>query len=316
MKKIVSAILLLGMVMSFSGCEKGGDNRREKPTLLEIGDTYKIDDYAEFTPIKISTAKKIMASMGTGYYENDNDGETYVDVVFDVVNIGREVIDSDEFMEAVAVSPSGVEYDEVTYAVETGNMSYMSTYEEMIPQTISRFHASISLPETEKELTLEFEINDKKFAVEYNTEREVKKTIPLDVGDAIGDKNYAIAELLDYKFIDKVVPTNTNGFYNYYEVGNTDNTYLALEFKVTNYQEDEKDIDTFLAARATFKEKYRYTGFIVGEEDEQSLTTYAKIKPLADMKIYCLIEVPKTVMEEDYEVSVMFNKKEYLFKSK
>lgn len=316
MKKIVSAVLLMCLVVSFSGCDKDSENIKEKPTELEIGNTYKIDDYAEFTPIKITTAKKIMASMGTGYYENNNEGETYVDMVFDVINTSDDVIESEKFMEAVAVNESGTRYKDVTYSVETDNLSYMSTYDEMIPQTISRFHASISVPETEKELTLKIEIEDKKFSIEYNTEREIKKTTPLDVGDVIGDKNYATAEFLDYKFIDKVVPSNTNGFYNYYEVGNSDNTYLALEFNVTNYQEDEKNIDTFLSARAKFKDKYKYTGFIVGEEEETRLTTYTKITPLSGMKVYCLIEVPKAVMYEDYEVSVMFNKKEYLFKSK
>lgn len=316
MKKIVSAILLASLCLSVSGCDKDEKERREKPTELEIGTTYKIDDFAEITPIKITTSNKIMASMGSSFYENTNDGETYVDMVFDVVNIGKEVIDSEEFMEAIAKNSDGVEFEDVTYAVETDNLTYMSTYEEMIPQTISRFHASISVPETEKELTLEVEIEDKNFVIEYNTEREIKKTIPLDVGDVIGDKNYATAEFLDYKFIDKVVPSNTNGFYNYYEVGNSDNTYLAMEFLVTNYQEDEKDIDTFLSARATFMGKYKYTGFPVGEDEETSLSSYAEITPLSSMKVYYLIEVPKTVMDEDYEVSVMFNKKEYLFKNR
>ena len=316
MKRIISAVLLFVIAISLAGCRTESYDYKEKPTVLEIGKTHKIEDFAEFTLVKITTSKKIMASMGTGYYENNNDGKTYVDAVFDVVNIGREVIDSDDFMEVEAVGESGTEYDDVVYAVETNNMSYMSTYEEMIPQTISRFHASISIPETEKELTLEFEIEDKKFTVEYNTAREIKKTIPLDLGDVIGDKTYATAEFLDYKFIDKVMPTNTNGFYNYYEVDNPDSTYLALLFRVTNYQEDEKEIDTFLSSRAMFMGKYRYTGFVVGEEDESSLTSHAKIKPLSDMKMYCLIEVPKKVLEEEYEVSVMFNKKEYLFKSK
>ena len=116
----------------------------------------------------------------------------------------------------------------------------------------------------------------------------------------------------NYTFTDTILPTDVSGPYSYYEVDNTDNTYLALSFQLTNEMSDGHDMDKFLYCTATFDGKYSYTGFLVAEEEDGTgFDSYVTLDPLAPRHVLCLIEVPDTVVEMPVSISVIFDKQEY-----
>lgn len=341
MRKYMPVLIAGLLVLSLSACGSSGKDPAQSPasgitiqitqqspspsaeptpseTLpLELGTAIQVPDYAELTLVRITTTQEVRATMDNGiYYENRNDGETYVDAVFDVVNQSGSTIPCDELLEASAVGAAGGEYDSVLYCGEKDDMGSISTGVEIAPLSTGRIHAALSVPESETSLTLYFDINGTRYSCAYNAQTELKLTTPLKTGDVVDSPDYASMEFLGYEFTDAVYPTNTNGYYRYYKVDSSDNTYLALTFRITNYQSTDKDIDTFLSGRAVFMDKYRYNGFVVSENsDGSSLSNYNSIQPLATAKVICLIEVPKSVTQESFTVSLMFDGQEYTLSS-
>ena len=342
MKKLIALLLACGMLCALAACSGGGKmnisiesetgsvspsaapqntgSQEQTPpaaVTLELNTPYEVPDFAEVTLVRITTTNEVWASMGgTLYYENKNDGEIYIDAVFDVVNTSSETIECDELMTATAVGSNGVEYDTVLYCGEKNDMTSVSVNVDIPPLSSGRVHAAVSVPAAETAFTLNYDVNGTLFTCPYNTSTDLKTTTPLKAGDVIENEDYASLEFSGYEFTEAVYPTNTNGYYRYYKVDNSDNTYLALTFRVTNYQSTAKDVDTFLSGRATFLDKYKYNGFVVSENDDgSSLITYGSIQPLATARVVCLIEVPKSLAEESFSVSIMFDKQEYTVSS-
>lgn len=337
MKKYTPALIAGLLVLSLSACGGSGEGpvqssapgitiqiTRESPSPsaepapaealpLELGTAVQVPEYAELTLVRVTTTQEVRATMDNGiYYENNNDGEIYVDAVFDVVNHSGRAIPCDELLEASATGSGGEEYDHVLYCGEKDDMGSISTGVEIAPLSTGRIHAALSVPESETSLTLYFDVNGTRYTCGYDTQAELKLTTPLKVGDVVENADYASMEFLGYEFTEAVYPTNTNGYYRYYKVDNSDNTYLALTFQITNYQSTAKEIDTFLRGRAVFMEKYKYNGFVVSENsDGSSLSNYNDIQPLSTARVICLIEVPKSVAQEAFTVSLMFDGQEY-----
>lgn len=326
MKKTIAMLLAVAMCLSLSACGTSGNEPDKTPAgsiteeqvpddSLKLGKTYEVEGYGELTLVRVATTDKIEGTLGGDiYYENNDKVKTFVDVVFDVTNTSGKVISSEEFMKAIAVSEGGTEYADTLYCVETRDMTAVEKYEDLLPDQTARFHAAITIPTSKTGLTLNFAVQDTVFSHDYEVGTEVKNVTGLVVGDTIGGAEYATAEFMGYEFTDKVNPSETSGYYRYYQVENPDNTYLAMKFKITNHQTMEKGIDTFISGKAAFEGNAKYAGVIISESaDGQSLSEGGTIEPDGSAIVYCLIEVPKTVSEQDFTASIMFNAQEYAF---
>lgn len=343
MKKPLSLLLAVALVLSLTACggdtssgskdvgstqgvSSGNDNTSSnsntapdesadvKGTVLELETSYEVPDYTEFTLVSITTTDKVTSSMDGSFYYPSDDGKIYVDVVFDLTNTGTEAIDIDDFMSLTAVNSSGTSYPCGLYCIESDGMTDLDTWGEITPLASTRFHAAVAVPDSETKLTLDFDIGGSPFTYEYETGQSIKKTIELHPGDVIENENYASMEFLDYEFTEDLLPPNTSGYYRHYQVDDTNSIYLVLKFNVTNYQATSKDIDTFIGVGTTFADKYKYTGFVVQEdEDGRGFSSYDNIDPLTSAKLYYLIEVPKTVMDKSFAVNIVFDKQEYTF---
>lgn len=119
------------------------------------------------------------------------------------------------------------------------------------------------------------------------------------------------------EYTDDLLPSNTSGAYSHYDIDNSSNTYLVAKFDITNYMSSEKDCDTFIGIKALYLDKYTYTGFVVVEDDDgKGFSSYEDISPLSTRHFYYLIEVPKTVVENDVTLTISFNGKEYTYTGK
>ena len=297
--------------------QKNGHETNTPPSkgesTLTLDNAVTVDGYAKATLVKVQTSDKIEASMGNNiYYENKNSGQVYVDSIFDIENISSSDIRTDDFMKATATSSNGTTYQASLYCIETNDMTYVSQYESLPPLSSNRFHAAVSVPSSETEFTLRYDIGGQTFTYEYALNKVEKTENPLHVGDSLGDDTYATLTFMGTEFTDDLLPPNTSGFYSHYEVKNPSNTYLVAKFEVTNYQSSGKKPDSFIGVKAIFNDKYKYTGTILREDsDGNGFNAYDDISPLEKTNLYALIEVPKSVQGSPCKLNVVFNRTEY-----
>lgn len=336
MKKLLSFLLATAMCMTLCACggntntsNEGTNNanasnnssvseKEEKGTELVLATQNTVADYADFTLFKVVTGKKITASIaGDIYYENNNSGETFVDIIVDWTNTSAETISSEDVVIASASNSSGTEYTNCLYAVETNNATYLSQYENIAPLSTVRLHCAISVPETETDLTLKLVAKDKEYTYGYSLGDVASSAKEIKVGDSVEETDYATLVFNGIEYTNDLLPSNTSGAYSHYEIDNASNTYLVVKFDVTNYMSSDRDCESFVGIKALYLDKYTYTGFVVVEDDDgKGFSSYEDISPLSTRHFYYLIEVPKTVIENDVTLTISFNGKEYTYTGK
>lgn len=322
MKKKILAILTVVLCLVLSSCSgttgnEGNteENKKENSSsALTIGTENKIENYVDFSLVKVETTKKISAPMASLYYEISDVGMTYVDVILDVTNTSTADIISDDIAEAWAVGANGSEYRSVFYALENSSGTDISQYENLAPLTKAKLHCGIKVSETETNVTIKLRINGNEYLYDYALGKAVSNAKMISIGESIEATDYATMVFNGIEYTDDLLPSNTSSSYRHYEVDDPASTYLVVKYDITNYQSTSKDIDTFVGAKATFMEKYTYTGFVVVEEtDGTGFDSYANIDPLTTRHFYYLIEVPDTVAGNAVSIELTFNGKEYIY---
>lgn len=297
--------------------DKEGDEAPEAAEL-SLGETNEVEDYLEFSLFKITTTKKVTALMGDEiYYEAPNSNESYVDIVLDVKNCSNVSLSTEELLEVSATDSDGTTFDNVLYAIETNDNTYISKYETISPLSRARFHCAIALPDSEETLTLTLSIKGESFACEYGMGDVVRNAPALSEGELLEAEDYATMRFHGIDYTNDLLPTDTSGAYSHYQIDNASNTYLAVKFDITNYQSIAKEEHTFVGMTAQYMGKYNYTGFAVVEDtDGKGFSTYEEIDPLTTRYFYYLFEVPKTVIEHEVELTIAFNGQEYTYTGK
>lgn len=201
-------------------------------------------------------------------------------------------------------------------AVETDNYSSLNTYGDIAPLDTVRLHCAVTVPETETELTLQLKVDGKIFTYHYVMGETASIAKTLNAGDAIEKADYATFTFRGISYGDKLSPSNGENSYSYYSVDDPSNTYLIVEYDITNQAEDQKSADSFLGVKASYLNKYNYTGFLVLENSEGTGFDgyYESIVPLSSRHCYYLIEVPKSVTENEVTVTLFFAGDEYIVK--
>ena len=151
------------------------------------------------------------------------------------------------------------------------------------------------------------------------TNSSSNKAVDVDLGQQIEyPDNYTIS-FLSSNFTKKVVPTNPDSYYSYYEAKDKDNnTYFVLKTNIKNLGTEKLEGEKLPDAKLIYDEKYKYDAFLVTEEDDGSdlegYDWYMDIDPLKTKKIWYLVEIPNEVENETNKSLVMeyqFNDKTY-----
>lgn len=318
-KAVIALILIAILAVTMVACGSNGDNSgggfSKNTTELILGQLNSIENVAEFTMFKVQTTPKITASLDGGlFYENQNSGETYVDIIFDIKNLKAENVSSEDFLVASAEGSDGTQYAPSLYAIETNNGTYVSAYENIAPLSTARFHCGISVPETETSLKINIAVGEEKYFYNYSVGAKVDQAVTIAKGEKIEAEDFAEFVFKGIEYTDDLLPSNTNNAYSHYEVDDKDNTYLVVKYYLKNLQGSAKQADTFVGIKAVYMDKYTYTGFVVVEDkDGRGFSSYDSIKPLSTGKCYCLIEVPKSVAENEVTLEISFDSKDYTF---
>lgn len=330
-KKLLSVLFALIICISVCACDEYYDafmgitegeedeqnpaNNKKDPVTIELGKTYTVEDYIEFTLFKITTTKKVAASMGDDiHFENQNANESYVDIVLDIKNISTDPLSSNDLLTASAEDKNSNHFANTLYGIETNDSTHISQYEQIASLSTARFHCALSLPDSSTELTVTLDINGDPFTLDYTFGEIVRNATALKEGDTVEVKDYATMTFGGIEYTDDLLPSNTSGAYSHYQIDDASNTYLVVKFDITNYQSIAKRESTFVGVTAQYMNKYSYTGFVVVEDsDQKGYSLYEDIEPLTTRKFCYLFEIPKTVIENEVALTIAFGGQEYTY---
>ena len=288
-----------------------------KATPITLGVKNSVTNYADFTLSKIVTDKKILAPMGNTGFENKETGKTYIEVVFEVTNTGAEKVRCDKFFTITAVNAGGMEYDCESVTMETDHGRFLSQYKTVEPMTTVRLHCAISVPETETSLTLNMDVNGEIFSYVYILGTTVTNAKALQVGETIESADFATFTFNGISYTDDVLPSNTSGAYTHYPIDNADNTYLVVDFDLTNYTGTARLCDEFFGIKATYQGKYTYSGDMVVEKPNGTgFASFEGLAPLVKRHALYLIEVPKSVTADEVSLTIFCNGQEFTYTGK
>lgn len=136
----------------------------------------------------------------------------------------------------------------------------------------------------------------------------------MKIGYEIESEDYEVMTFKGIEYTTDLLPSNTNGFYTHYEVNDSENTYLVVKYDIKNLQGSVKDAETFVGVKAVYMDKYTYSGFVVEEPDGTGFNSYDSIKPLSKASCYCLIEIPKSVADNQVNLEIALLRKNICLK--
>ena len=315
MKKLLSLIMVIAMVLSLASCGGGGSSEPAKTaTPLVIGEKHTIEGFAEFTLFKIQTTDKIGASVDSSYSYASSDGTKYVDLVLDITNLGAETIEAEDIVSVTATNATGGNYTCSTFISENASGTEIDAYASINPLASTRLHCATSVSDSEEAVKLTLTVNGQEYTYDYICSEIVRDAKTIAKGDVLEKEDFAKLEFKGAMYTDDLMPSNTSGYYSHYQVDSSDNTYLVVKMNLTNYQSSGRNLESFVGVKATYMDKYTYDGFMVVEEsDKTGFDSYCDLSPLAEYKAFVLIEVPKTVTENDAVIELAFAGQEYLY---
>lgn len=331
MKKWIAFLLALTICLSLCACkqEPAPVETPEPEVEMEVvpeavpeetvvtllpGETHEIPGYADLTLVRIVASNKLEASMSGGqYYTRNAEGEIFIDMVFDVVNHTAEVIPAVDFMTAVAVSADGTEYVCNIFGSEINDMTDFSLFGELATQTVTRFHAAVSVPSAKTEFTLNFTVNGETFTCDFSSEAALRTSNELTAGTVLEQEGFGQAEFLGWEFADAVYPSEMVGSYQFFEPSEEDHSYLVLKFLVTSALDEAKAVGTFISARASVAGADAADGLTVSEnEDHRGLSNVNDLAPQTSTRVYCLVDIPAASKGQSFEAVVTFGGQEYI----
>ena len=329
MKKAISILLALLIVLSLCACgktddsstapadneavENENDNQTADNTVLALNQTYSIENFADLTLIKICTTDKLQAPSGGIYYQPTEEGNSYIDLIFEFTNTSATAINSNDIATLSGQGKSGTVYSSFTVAVESG--SDISTYTSINPLEKVKLHCALSVPPSETDINVELKIKETKYTLSYALNTTISNAVEIKLNEKIEATDYADLTLKSVEYTDDILPSNTSGVYSHYPIDDANNTYLVAKFEVTNYQSAGKRCETFVSMTAEYMNKYKYTGSVMVEDsDGKGFSSYEDIEPLTTRTLVYKIEVPKTVSSNEVTLTITFNGNEYLFK--
>ena len=141
----------------------------------------------------------------------------------------------------------------------------------------------------------------------------------VNVGEVIKTKDWEIT-IDSAQFSQKVEAPQSSGYFrNYYQVDDSDNTYLYVVLNCKNISTLDIIADEIASVNVKYKEDYQYSSFstILDGQSGFTYTNITSIKPLTSDKIYYLSEMPKSVegdISSPIEIYIKVNGETFIYK--
>ena len=323
-KRFLPAVVLVMLMLGLSAC--GATVEAEVTPLVTVqtevtarsfglGEPQTVGNTV-FTLFKISTTDRVASTMNPNlFYENTAEGESFVDVIFDVTNCGTEPLSSEDLIQAVATLPDGTICKNALYLLETYRNTQLAQNATLEAGESGRFHCAISVPMAGSMTKLRFTVGDSLYEIDYKLNTTVRDAVLLQVDETVTVEQYASLTFRGIEYTDDLLPKDTSGTYRHYPVADSSNTYLVVRLTLTNLQESAKRENTFVQLKAHYTDGSVYNGMLLVEDaDGRGFSEYDALVPEQATDCCYLIEVPKAQTESAVEITIIFAEKEYVFR--
>ncbi len=148
---------------------------------------------------------------------------------------------------------------------------------------------------------------------------EIEEKQYVNVGEVIKTKDWEIT-IDSAQFSQKVEAPQQSGYFsNYYQVGDSDNTYLYVVLNCKNISTLDMMADEVAGVNVKYKNDYQYSSFSAMLDGQLGFTytNITSIKPLTSDKIYYLSEMPKSIEDDTdspIEIYIKVNGETFVYK--
>jgi len=116
-------------------------------------------------------------------------------------------------------------------------------------------------------------------------------------------------QVYEIKFARKILPPNTSGYYTYYEVKSSGETFLDIVITIKNLDTIIKSVDDLVSVNVLYDNQYTYNSSPIVVDSDGSFT-YALIsgvQPLSSKVAHYLVTVPNEVQNNSKSLIIIFN---------
>ncbi|MPL90661.1 hypothetical protein SDC9_36715 [bioreactor metagenome] len=334
MKKLITLILALTMLLSLCACGGGsttqtntpaGEESQEAPGTealpeaeqsapvvaeLLLNKANVVEDIAEYTVVTMYSTDDVMPPKPASVFSHyeASSGCTYVVAVLDVKNLAASDVTAQDLLTA-GLAIDGQIYDANCIVEEDDGASfgYGNTTAVSALDT-ARLYYLFDVPANTDMEKLQLNIiagTDTRTAIIGLSAFESKiKAITLNT--EITDSETISLTVNDVYFSTTLYPPITTGYYSYYEAA-AGKTYLIVKVTAKNLKGNDMKFDSIAGVKCVYNEKYNYSMFTVLETDGgANLNGYPgqyAIAPLDSGVAYYLAEVPAEVESGKVEIS-------------
>lgn len=303
-------------------------------SVITVGETNTVENFAEFSMFRIMTTDKVTAScMGTSmrtYSLTDDSERIIVDTTFDWTNTSSDYIDIRELMTVTATAADGTVYDECTFSTEAEGMDGVARrdlylYSEIEPGASARIHCSVPVPQDTENLTIKYTVRNHTFDYDYRLGDIDTSAKELKLGDKLEAEcgSLTISDIIyQSTFMPDAIPSM-----GVTVMGHDPelNTFLAPVMTLTSKADKMLPPDNFVNITAQYTGEYHLyydsmypevAFYEVESLPEVDIPGYtSEIYPGQTYSpIYYLITIQKTSMGQPLTLLISFGGEDYIYR--
>jgi len=293
------------------------------PEVMEIGQSYTVNDKANIIISKIQTVEYTSPLLGLGsttYFKIT--GKIIVDVVLTIENLSNEEAAANELIKITAMDlETSTEYEPNKYEAEINNYNDLSTEEKIKPGEQGRVHCNLQVPENNHSYKI-YIGEDKEFEIEYQSGTLAANYEILEKDVKIECENFSDITLKDVYYTPSIEPPNPTSIYNYAKAKEENNTLLVAKFEITNHTGEEKELQDLLnVSTYSASEDFLMVQFQAIAEKSDGSNLVISLSGLSSptigaeetLTVYYANEVNTTLQEEDVDLFIAMKGKEYIY---
>ena len=313
MKKIFVFALTLCLLAGLSSCGE---------TLsLTLGEKVTVEQHAEFTAENVIVSPKVFPPISgedpMGWVMDD-ESKTYVTIIATLKNLSDKEMSINDLWIDFCVLVDG-EYTDGTIVATTTDQDTKLDDSKPVPAGETRtiyYITEIAKADLSKLTSAEFDFGKTTLSLDIDTSKRVAhaKTLELDGSYRISKLGKVTPESV--KFMKELEPSNPGYTYDYYAPQTEDDRLLVLTTKTENTSKKKKAAYRYFNLMAFVGEEV-FLGDIVAEDEYAANITGSETLSAGDKRnVYGIVNLPKSVDEEDLELYVYLNGRYYQYEMK
>lgn len=292
MKKIL--LLLAITLTTLVGCSSKED--------VEFGTEYSVNDKLTFEIIETGIINQIAPTKKTSlytYYKPQSKDNDMLNITFKMTNVSKDVINIAEVCEGEI--DFGESKNELNFLGESAELNTVTTDVKIAPSDTHFIHIYCEIPKDskEKEATLKMTLLDEKYDFTFSLEKANLKSEEKKLGDTIETDTLSI-KLNKINKSKRLEPSDKSSNYTYYDVKNSDETFLVLEATIKNKTDEEIPLSKTLFESIHMSDGTEAAGVIYKEsENKRNLPEARTLDAKKTTECFMAVSIKDELIDEN-----------------